>query len=186
MTLSWQPFRDCLSTLRASKHYIFAIAATFAMGIGIGLIYPDQFTETLLPIIRKLLAATAGLSPLELSLFIFHNNLLSALIGLASGAILGIFPFIHALGNGIVVGFVLHKTHLMTGSSHWWKLIPHGIFELPAIFIALGLGVYLGLSWRQQEKLATFKTRLIECLRTFVLIIAPMLGIAAIIESILI
>jgi len=25
-----------------------------------------------------------------------------------------------------------------------WRLVPHGIFELPAVFISLGLGIKLG------------------------------------------
>jgi stage II sporulation protein M len=176
-------YQECLSLLKTCKLTIAAVAATFAVGIILGLCFPEVFAEHIKPIIKELIANTAGLSGLALVLFIFHNNLLSAFIGMLSGLLFSIIPFAHALANGIVLGFVLQRTHEATGSSHWWQLIPHGTLELPAIFIALGLGAYLGLFWTQTDKKAAFKARIIPCLKTFVLIITPMLAIAATIEG---
>ena len=37
-------------------------------------------------------------------------------------------------------------------SSDLFRLLPHGIFELPAIFISLGLGLRFGMFIFQKEK----------------------------------
>jgi len=34
-----------------------------------------------------------------------------------------------------------------------WRLLPHGIFELPAVFISLGMGLKIGMFIFQKKKL---------------------------------
>ena len=51
--------------------------------------------------------------------------------------------------NGYVLGFVaelaVKSPKNPLGILILWKLVPHGIFELPAILISIGLGIKLGL-----------------------------------------
>jgi stage II sporulation protein M len=67
-----------------------------------------------------------------------------------------------------------------------WRLLPHGIFELPALFLSAGLGLRLGTFIFRKNKLKSLKNYLFESLRVFLFIIFPFLLIAAIIEGILI
>ena len=72
------------------------------------------------------------------------------------------------------------------GGLSLWKILPHGIFELPAVFIALGIGIKLGMFIFQKKKLESLKNYSINSLRVFLLIILPLLVIAGIIEGTLI
>jgi len=62
------------------------------------------------------------------------------------GIFLGIFPLIIIIINGYVLGFVANQTAMVFGGGILWRLLPHGIFEIPAIMIAVGLGLKLGIS----------------------------------------
>ncbi len=78
-------------------------------------------------------------------IFIFLNNLLVALISVFLGAILGLFPIFIALMNGFVVGIVAGKVLESNGIGYLLVgLVPHGVFEIPAILIAIGLGLKFG------------------------------------------
>jgi stage II sporulation protein M len=73
-----------------------------------------------------------------------------------------------------------------SGLTSLLNLLPHGIFELPAIFISLGLGLKLGTTWFKKNIAETFRKYFWESLRVFVWIILPLLSVAAIIEGLLI
>lgn len=78
-------------------------------------------------------------------IFVFLNNLLVALISIFLGAILGLFPIFIALMNGFVVGIVAGKVLESNGIGYLLVgLVPHGIFEIPAILISIGLGLKFG------------------------------------------
>jgi uncharacterized membrane protein SpoIIM required for sporulation len=91
-------------------------------------------------LIEGIFAQTLDMSGPEITAFIFLNNTLSSLIGLAAGIFEGSPPLISTFVNGVVLGFVLEKVGILS----FWKLIPHGIFELPAVFVSLGLGLKIG------------------------------------------
>jgi stage II sporulation protein M len=100
------------------------------------------------------------------------------------GVLLGIFPFLTAISNGYLLGFASKITAESQGLLVLWRLIPHGIFELPAIIISTGIGIKLGISvlknWNK------FKFEFTEALRFFVFVLLPLFLIAAIIEGLLI
>jgi len=64
-----------------------------------------------------------------------------------------------------------------------WKLFPHGIFELPAVFISLALGMKLGTFIFQKKKMNSFKDYLWNSFRIFIFVVIPLLVIAAFIEG---
>ncbi|HJX50295.1 MAG TPA: stage II sporulation protein M, partial [Candidatus Nanoarchaeia archaeon] len=66
------------------------------------------------------------------------------------------------------------------------RLLPHGIFEFPAIILALATGIRLGLFWFSDNKKKEFVKRVEGSLRVFLFVILPLLIIAAIIEGFLI
>ncbi|NIQ97249.1 MAG: stage II sporulation protein M, partial [Desulfuromonadales bacterium] len=51
------------------------------------------------------------------------------------GMVFSIFPLLALFANGFIVGAALLYAPLS-----WWQLLPHGIFEIPAIFIAAAYG----------------------------------------------
>jgi stage II sporulation protein M len=139
-------FRESLSFSNKVRNYflfsLFLFLAVFILGIFV----PTFFQEQILDLIKNLIKQTEGLGPLELTGFIMFNNLKSAFFSMILGIFLGIFPFLVIIVNGYVLGFVAHSVIDLNGLL-LWRILPHGVFEIPAIMIASGLGLYLGISW---------------------------------------
>lgn len=179
-SLSWNYIKE-------SKSYIIAISLIFVFGILISLVYqPTAIVDLIRSFFGKVINETEGLGLLELIIYILNNNLKSSFFAMILGIAFGIFPILSALMNSYVLGFVSEKSVLAGGPSVLLRLVPHGIFEFPAIIISMAFGVKLGFSWFGKDKRKTFLSRFEDSLRTFLFIILPLLIIAAIIEGALI
>ena len=172
--------------IKKIRKLIYLITGIFVVSalIGFFISSPEFISKFILNYIEGLLETTKGFGIGEMFGFIFLNNIKGSFFGVILGVILGVFPVWGALSNGYVLGFVASKVVAEQGSFVLLRLIPHGIFELPAIFISLGMGLKLGLSlFRKKGQYDFFRENLIQCLRVFALIIVPLLIIAAILES---
>jgi stage II sporulation protein M len=178
-------FDSSLKYIKESRNYIYFVIILFFFSAIIGFFFPDNF-RFIDAILKEIAEKASSLKGLDLIIFIFDNNIRSAFLGLILGVLLGVFPFINALSNGIVLGYVFSKVWQISGFADFWRILPHGIFELPAIFIALGIGIKLGMFVFSNNKMKEFKYRFWSSLKAFVSIIAPLLIIAAIIEGLLI
>jgi stage II sporulation protein M len=127
-------------------------------------------------------------SNFSLFLLIFYNNIVAALLSLAAGIIP--FLFLSAIPvavNGFSLGLIVAvvfgegKGILMTVIS----LLPHGIVELPIFFYAASLGIYLalGISKKIAGRPISLKEVFKDVSRSFVLIVFPLLLLAAFIEA---
>lgn len=174
--------------LKKSKNFIYIIIIIFFIFSLIGFFVPapDSLVSQILEFITELLKKTQGMSQTELIKFIFFNNLQSSFYGMIFGVLIGIFPLIAAIANGYLLGFVASISVENGGVIILWRLLPHGIFELPAIFISLGLGLKFGTFIFQKRKLKSFKEYFLNSLRVFLLIVVPLLAMAGIIEGSLI
>ena len=173
--------------LKQSRNFIYAIIILFFVFAIIGFIFPapDSVLQRILEIIKEVLEKTEGLSPGRLFVFIFVNNLEVSLIGLIAGILFGIFPLMTTIANGYLLGFVGKYSVSEDGILSLWKILPHGIFELPAIFISLGLGLRLGMFFfNKKEK--NLREDFLNSMKVFFLIVVPLLFVAAIIETSLI
>ena len=92
------------------------------------------------------------------------------------GIFLGIFPIITTISNGVILGYVLKRTAESVGVIEFWRLFPHGIFELPAVFISLGLGLKLGKDIIKNYLKTNKKNRSMQFLG-IISIILPIIGI---------
>ena len=136
--------------------------------------------------LRGIVSKIQDFSAIELVVFIFLNNARSSLVGLIAGLFFGIIPILVSLTNGIVIGVVLRSVFEVTGFSDFWRLLPHGVFELTAVFISLGLGVKLGTILFSKDAWYELKRRLWLSVVVFLQIVIPLLVLAATIEGILI
>jgi len=179
---------DSFKHIRACKKFILAIIIIFFMGTIIGLILPlpQEIILQIMEMLKNILGQIKGKTTIEIIEFIFINNTKASLIGLVAGIFMGIVPIILALTNGYLLGFVMQISIESDGIFLLWRLFPHGIFELPAIFISLGMGLHLGTFIFQKDTTKALKENIKNSLITFALIIIPLLIIAAIIEGILI
>ncbi|PIO07865.1 hypothetical protein COU59_02630 [Candidatus Pacearchaeota archaeon CG10_big_fil_rev_8_21_14_0_10_34_12] len=178
---SWNYIKD-------SRKFIYSIFWIFVLFIVLALVIPipTSLENQLRNFIEQLLMQTEGLSWFGLIKFIFLNNVQSSFSGMIFGAVLGIFSVLTAIVNGYIIGFVSLIVVREAGISVLWKLLPHGIFELPALFISLGLGLKMGTFIFQKKKVESFKNYLINSLKVFAFVVIPLLVVAAIIEGTLI
>jgi stage II sporulation protein M len=128
-----------------------------------------------------------ALPKLELAAAIFLNNTIKALLVTVGGAALGILPVIFIFVNGAAVGFVLYGSIPSRGLlAALLAILPHGIFELPAILLATSMGLLLGRS-SIKKLFGSGETALAHelalALKFFVRIVVPLLVIAALVEA---
>ena len=122
---------------------------------------------------------------------LFFNNFIAACMSVALGAIPFLFLSAFALGlNGALLGMV---SAMISGEMHniyyylAVSIAPHGLFELPALFIcgAMGLNLCLEVSARMlyRPRALPLFGLLGEMLRLMVLLVVPLLAVAAVIEA---
>jgi stage II sporulation protein M len=181
-------YKESFTYIWECKKPIFYIILIFLLFVLIGffLPVPQALSSEIMKYIQELLKKTEGFGFGDMFSFIFLNNLKTSFFGMIFGVLFGVFPVFNSLANGYILGFVASKSVLEQGISVLWRIFPHGIFELPAVFIALGVGLKLGTFFLADYKKRFLKENLRNSLRVFVLIILPLLAIAALIESLLI
>ncbi|WP_048601024.1 stage II sporulation protein M [Rubeoparvulum massiliense] len=192
-----------LQSIRHYKRQFWLAAALLTTAAFIGYFsyewlittYEDQFKQLIQPVEEA--ANKIKEEPTFMKAFttIFMNNLLASAFIIGSGILFGIIPLVSMVSNGLILGIVL-KTGALAGyhpvDVFITSILPHGIFELTAVFLAAALGMHLGwliiqtiaILWRKQGqrvKLA-YLQYFADLPRVFIVIIA-LLFVAAMIES---
>ena len=179
-SLCWKFFVEC-------RWYIVLSLTIFLFFFLIGFALPIFFRAKIFEFMANLVGSLEGLNTLEIIEFIFFNNLKASLFALLLGIGLGILPIIIGIINGYLVGFVAREAVRVEGILVLWRLLPHGVFELPAVFFSMGMGMKVGFSLFKRKNIKkNFRRNLKESLRFFVFVVIPLLIIAGIIEGILI
>ncbi len=178
-------YKQSWNYIKESRNYIYSIIGVFVVFALIGYLVPPtpEVQDMIMEFLKDLIEKTQNLNQGELTAYIFWNNLQSAFTGLFFGIVLGFFSVIATMINGYVVGYVSKLAVGVEGLSVLWQLVPHGIFELPAVLVSLGLGSKLGSFIFQEKKIESLKHFLWMSFLVFVLIVLPLLIIAAIIEG---
>ncbi|MEG0330379.1 MAG: stage II sporulation protein M [Longicatena sp.] len=118
------------------------------------------------------------------------NNLVATF----SSLVLGIIPFVFipaftAILNGGVIGVLFGSISITTTSIPFLLagLLPHGIFEIPAMILSVSLGIYIcketTLFILGKQKHFKLKSLAFNILRIYGFIIVPLLIIAGLIEA---
>lgn len=108
--------------------------------------WPD-FAQKMVASFTKALSHLTKLKGIHLALGIFLNNLRVCLLFLLIGAFLPPVPGLIVYQNGFFLGVLSWFTITIrdkTASHLILGLAPHGILELPAVFLAAAAGAYLG------------------------------------------
>ncbi len=181
-------YSEVFAYLRESKNFIVFVIGFFLLSAVIGYFIspPEGIYTRLIDYMREMVGLVQGKSLPEMIIFLFMNNVKSSFFGLLFGVLFGVFPVIATFINGYFLGFVSNLTIRSEGVFVLWRILPHGIFELPAVFISFGLGIKLGTFIFQEKSREAFVDYLWNSIRVFLLVILPLLIIAAIIEGILI
>ena len=177
-------YKLCWKFLNESRWYVVFVLGFFMLTFLIGFVLPIFFVDEIFAFINELIASLEGLSAVELIGFIFWNNLKASFFAIILGITFGILPLVILVTNGYLLGFVSRFAVEENGILTMWQLLPHGIFELPAVIFSIGFGFKMGVDmFRGSGKL---KYNIREGLRFFVFVIIPLLLVAAVVEGVLI
>ncbi len=119
-----------------------------------------------------------------LVLIIFLNNAIKSLVFMLAGFFFGIAPILFIATNGFLLGIVLAVKEVDFGFFRVLSfVVPHGIFEIPAVILASAQGVLLG--YRFYESLfkgKEFKRHVKDSVVFYLKYVIPILLIAAFME----
>lgn len=188
-----EEYEKCFLFIKDSRNFIYIAILLFLIFSVVAFFFKDlinsffasvfkiNLNENIFNFIEDLVKRTEGMDMKQLIGFIFTNNIQSSFLGMMLGIAFGIFPLIAVVTNGYLLGFVANISVKTDGLLVLWKILPHGIFELPAVLISLGLGFRLGSVLFRKN--TSFSSDFFNSLRVFLLIILPLLIIAALIEG---
>ena len=175
-------FSQALDTVKAARNFIFlAVLIYFAAAIA-GWMYPGDLVF-LRQQFEELVQRFEGLGPFAFVARIFVHNLIASYLAMCFVVLFGIIPMTLAAFNGLMVGWFAGWMEDLNWMQLTVLLVPHGIFEWPAMFIAFGVGMWRGLgnffspvnlSWGQRWKKANI---------AYFIFVVPLLLVAAVIEG---
>ncbi len=169
-------------SLRRNAPLTAYAAASFAIGIPLGAaVYPllqDRLPELMETVYGGILSG----SEIETIWKVFMRNATASLIMLLAGVTV-LVPLAILAVNGFVVGLVIMYA-LGNGiplASILIGILPHGVLELPAIFLAAASGIRIGLelTLRRGRRLAAGAEAAKAAAATYLAIVVPLLVLAA-------
>jgi stage II sporulation protein M len=173
--------------LRARRLSILALVSSAVLSSGVVIGY--HLADALGSVLRELLSSLGplqGLPPYLLAVVIFANNFSKTLLfAVLLGVLIAIPPILFAFLNGIIIGLVSYLTieekgllFLMAG------MLPHGIFEIPALLLSCALGMEIGVTVCEKAlgRDVSVKNAVIACLKTYLKVVVPLLVVAALAE----
>lgn len=122
---------------------IFGYAAVMIDPLNLYYVLPAGMAEQIDP--ARLGEGHDAINSPVVSTMIMTNNMRVAILAFVSGVTFGLVPIYLLLFNGLLIG-ALAAIYQQAGSSYafWAYILPHGVIELTAIFIAGGAGLYMG------------------------------------------
>jgi stage II sporulation protein M len=175
---------------RAFKSYILILALFFVAAFLAGALAPSSTRQQMTDAFQVVADNYRGLAGGKLFFTLLLHNVMATIFVLISGVLMGIIPTFAIGANGFVLGVVYRQTAEMVG---YWKaalnVLPHGVFELPALLLAAFYGLLLGVTVvrRMRGKESTLLRFHIEhAFWRYFAIVFPLLIVAAGIETALI
>jgi len=175
-------YSDSFSALREAGRTIVIAVIIFLASVSIGMIHPS-WADDALSSLRSLARHLSGKSLYTLVLTIFLKNALSSTISVVTGPLLGIIPISAAIVNGLLLGSTASYLKQINKAYAIIYLLPHGVFEFPAMFMAWGLGLWQGAGVFHQNLRPSFRERRNKAFTVLFIVILPLLLIAATIEG---
>ena len=177
--------------LSSLKRYIAISCLIFIIGFLWGYssanTSPQEAQDVFIQLKRRFLPILQT-SSISQFLFIFLNNSAIAFGEIILGLGFGIFSLITSFLNSLLLGIVVF---VASGKIGWFKtlflLLPHGIFELPAMITSCAIGLRLGkvVFDKLFKKKGELKEEIKKALNFYFKFIIPLLLLAAMIEVIL-
>ena len=171
------------------KFYILLSSFVFVSGILTGYSFVRDFPEETREIIeelKKLFASGEEMTQFQIFLFILENNITKLLMMLLLGIFAGIIPLFASFANGMILGiFACLVSESLSWEFFLVGILPHGVIEIPVLILATAIGIRIGkvALWRLFGGKVGIKKELAKALKFYIIVLAPLLILAAAIEA---
>jgi stage II sporulation protein M len=132
-------------------YFGFSIIVYLASLVVGGSSVDSAFLERQMEAMRALVDVVGQTENPQLTLFllILLNNVFKSIFTMYAGVIACIWPLFMLVANGTFLGYLLANQAAGAGLNPWLLfvvgILPHGIFELTAVFLACGFGMRFGI-----------------------------------------
>ena len=135
-------FENLRKTLEKNSNLALSLALIFIVVIGVASAFADQFNSLLTKSgINTLLNPTVNLNSV---LDVFQNNEIAALSTYLLSIFFGIVSIFSVILNGLSLGILYGTTFSQQNFAVFVAyILPHGIFEIPAIILESVAGILL-------------------------------------------
>jgi len=174
--------RRSAQTIGEARQSLLLATAVFACGCLAGAVFHDRL-GFLQDQVEKLLRQFSDKTALDFITSIFLHNLLAAYVAMCFITFFGILPLAIALFNGLLIGWFGASLVPVHGPEILFMLLPHGVFEIPAVVIAWGVGIWRGFGYRMTDRGSSSLERWQQAHLVFVAWVLPLLLMAAVIEG---
>jgi stage II sporulation protein M len=175
---------------RTVRPYILALGLIFAVSFAAGTVAPPSVRKEATGAFQLVADSYQGLPGGTLFFLILFHNVTASLLILASGVLVGVVPVLAIGSNGFFLGVLYQEAARVAGvSSTALRVLPHGVFEIPALLISASYGLWLGVMvvrrMRGREH-APLGAHMKHAFRRYFAVVFPLLVVAGAVETALI
>ncbi|MDY6931164.1 MAG: stage II sporulation protein M [Halobacteriota archaeon] len=176
------------SHLRGLKYHFLFITIIFFISAMSGYLFSasdETYSDTLIQELGEEFSGLMELSAPMVVFNIFTRNTFLSFVALVTGIAFGLIPLGFIALNGILIGVIIQMAQREMGFFFVvMAIVPHGVIELPMVFLSSAIGLKLGqeLLCMLIDRDSNIKEELIRGIRTFIILVIPLLFVAAFIE----
>ncbi|MHB1011434.1 MAG: stage II sporulation protein M [Desulfobacteria bacterium] len=175
---------------RTIKPYLLVLAVIFAVSFLAGTFVPPHVRRQMIEMFQTLAGDYRELSGGMLFFSILVQNVMATMFVVIFGVVAGIIPAFAVGSNAFGLGVLFRQASEVSGyPKAVLKVLPYGVFEIPALLVASSYGLWLGVMavrrWRGKEG-TPLKIHMEHAFRRYFAVVFPLLVVAAAIETALI
>jgi len=175
---------------RTIKPYILILTLIFTASFLAGTIAPSSIRQQMNGVFQVVAGNYQGLAGGMLFFNILVQNVMATIFVIISGVVVGIIPTFAIGSNGFGLGVLYRQAAEVSGySKAALKILPYGVFEIPALLIAASYGLWLGVMVvrrRRGKESTLIRSHIEHAFRRYFALVFPLLIVAAAIETALI
>ncbi|MBW6441136.1 stage II sporulation protein M [Patescibacteria group bacterium] len=175
--------------IQGLENYIVFSSYVFLMAVFVGYYVAQNYPHEIYLLIEELktfFSSIKNSTSFEIFTFILWNNVSKLLLLILLGIFAGLLPIFSLFSNGLILGvFAYFVSKEQSWQFFFLGILPHGIIEIPVLIISSAIGVRIGKVailriFGGQEKISS---EILNAIKFFIVILVPLLLIAAFIEA---